>query len=360
MKMKMWFLLLAAPVLLIVSCEDDTKPLRKYVNGVFIVNEGNFMSGNGTITFYDSATETVFQNIFVNDAGDFAGDVVQSMIFHEGVPIIVVNGDSKLEVAHGLTFKSVKTITDELIDKPRYVEVINDKAYISVWGPYDEFFSLVDSYVLVYDFPTNSVVDTIQTDEGTENLLYTGSRLFASNYNYGASSTVSAIDPANNTLLENIQVSAGPAGMVEDINGKLWVICVGGWGAENGYLYRINPATLEIEENITITGAVGIDLATTPDKQHILYTIGTSVFSLPISATEEATDALFVAEDVTLLSALSVDPSGNIWIGDAPSFTAPGKVYVYSSTGISISSMAAGIAPTQIVFNFMSALIIRR
>jgi YVTN family beta-propeller protein len=228
--------------------------------------------------------------------------------------------------------------------------VINNKAYVSIWGAYDENFLLKDSYVVVYDFTNGSIV-SIDTDEGTENLLESGGKLFASNYNYGASSTLSVIDPANNTLIDNVELTAGPAGMVEDADGKLWVICVGGWGATNGYLYRINPETLEIEGTITITGATGIDLATTPDKQNILYTVGTSVFSMPISSIEEATQALFDAEEITSLSALNVDPStGNIWIGDAPSFTAPGKVYVYSSAGSLLTSYEAGIAPTQIVF----------
>lgn len=348
--MKKWFLFLSAFMVLMISCEDDPKPTGKYENGVFIVNEGAFLAGNGSITFYNMASEAPEQNIFLNAAGNFAGDVVQSMTFHDDVALIVVNGDSKIEIANSDTFESIETITDELIDKPRYIEVINDKAYISVWGAYDEFFSLVDSYVLVYDLNTKSIA-TIDTDEGTENLLYTGNRLFAANYNYGSSSTVSAIDPTNNTLIDNIELSAGPAGMVADANGKLWVICVGGYGAENGYLFRINPASLAIEEEIIITGVPGMDLATTLDKQNILYSVGTSVYSLPVSATEEAQEKLFEASEVTSLYALNVDPStGNIWIGDAPTFSAPGKVYVYSSVGTSLTSFDAGIAPTQIVF----------
>ena len=350
MKMKGWLLFLSVS-LLMISCEDDPKPSGKYDNGAFIVNEGAFLAGNGSITFYNFAADEAEQNIFLNDAGTFAGDVVQSMTFHDDVALIVVNGDSKIEIANNATFESIETITDVLIDKPRYIQVIDDKAYISVWGAYDQFFSLIDSYVLVYDLNTGSVVTTIDTDEGTENLLYTGNKLFASNFNYGSSNTVSVINPANNTLIDNVELSAGPAGMVTDANGKLWIVCVGGFGDTNGYLFRLNPATLAIEQEITITGIPGMDLATTTNKQNILYSVGNDVFSLPISATSEATEELFAPDGLTSLSTLSVDPStGNIWIGDAPSFTSPGKVYVYTSTGTSITSFDAGIGPTQIVF----------
>lgn len=343
-----YFLCVVISVVGLSACDDD-ETKGKYEDGIFVVNEGTFGAGNGSVT-HISSTGSATQNIFKNAAGLFAGDVAQSLTFNNGTGYLVVNGDSKIEVVNS-SFASVRTITDEDIDKPRYVEVINDRAYISVWGPYDENFSLVDSYVLVYDLTTNSVVKKIDTHEGTENLLYNGDLLFASNYNYGASSTVAVIDPDDNSLVDQIEVSAGPAGMVADANGKIWVVCVGGFGAGNGHLYRIDPNTLDVEDEITITGVPGVDIATTPEKNKIIYNVGTSVYSLDITATEESSEPIFEAGDVTSLYALNVDPgTGNVYIGDAPSFTAVGKVYVYSFGGEKITSFDAGIGPTQIVF----------
>jgi hypothetical protein len=291
------------------------------------------------------------QNIFRNSLGLFAGDVAQSLKFNGDQAFLVMNGDNKVEVVNAHTFESLNTITSTDLDKPRYIEVINGKAYISVWGAYDDHYSLIDSYVLVYDLNSNTVVKKIDTDEGTENLLYNGQRLFASNFNFGASSTVSVINPADNTLVDEIELSEGPAGMVIDANGKLWIVCVGAWGATEGYLFRINPTSLEIEDEITITGVPGMDIAVTPNKQNIIYTVGKSVYSLAISATSEPAEPLFEAEDVASASALNIDPvTGNIWIGDAPSFTTIGKVYIYSADGEPVTSFDAGIGPTQIVF----------
>ncbi len=59
----------------------------------------------------------------------------------------MLNGDSKIEITDEETFKLENTLTAPAIDKPRYVEVIGNKAFISVWGPYDETYSLIDSYV---------------------------------------------------------------------------------------------------------------------------------------------------------------------------------------------------------------------
>ena len=333
------------------SCSDEDKALKEYHEGAFVVNEGAFQAGNGTITYYNEVLESAAQNIFINPEGDFAGDVAQSLTFHGDEAYIVINGDSKIEIADAVTFKSIRTITSGALDKPRYVEIIDNKAYISVWGAYDESFSLVDSYVMVYDLESKEVIKTIDTDEGTENLLYDGETLFAANFNYGSSNTVAAINPSTNTLIDHIEVEAGPAGMVIDANGKLWVVCVGAWNAVNGQLFRINATTLEVEEEIEITGIPGIDITTTTDKQNIIYSVGTSVFSLPIAATEESDEPVFEAEEVTSLYSLTVDQTnGNIWIGDAPSFSSAGKVYIYSSTGVLSTSFNAGIGPTQVVF----------
>jgi hypothetical protein len=344
------FFLLVILMTILSGCDDEDGPKGKYEDGVFVVNEGTFKAGNGSVTYYNSSGE-VEQNIFRNSVGNFAGDVVQSLKFHEERAYLVINEDSKIEVVNGNTFGTINTITHADIDKPRYIEVIDGKAYISVWGPYDENFSLIDSYVLVYDLSSGSVITRIDTDEGTENLLFDGERLFASNFNYGASSTVSVINPDDNSLIDNVEVSAGPAGMVTDANGKLWVVCVGGFGDTNGYLYRINPETLQVEEDIIITGVPGGDIAVTPDKGSIIYSVGTAIYSLPINATEEAVEPAFEAADVTSLYALSVDPeTGDIYAGDAPSFTAIGKVYVYSPSGTKITSFDTGILPTEIVF----------
>lgn len=344
---------LLVSVLSLVACtEDEHISKSKYNEGVLIINEGNFGSGDGSITHYNQTAARATQNIFRNSLGDFAGNVVQSLTLHENKAYLVINGDNKIEVVDGTDFQAIRTITNPQLDKPRYMEIIDGKAYISVWGAYDQFYSLVDSYIMVYDLNTGTfAANNIDTDEGTENLLYAEERLFASNYNYGASRTVSVIDPADNSVVDHVELAAGPAGMVTDINGKLWVVCVGAWGATEGQLYRINPLTLEVEQEITIQGVPGMDIATTPDKQHILYTVGKNIYKLPIAATQEVETPLFNAVDVVSLSAIQVDAAtGNIWIGDTPSYTNPGSVFVYTALGMPLISVGVGIAPTQIVF----------
>jgi hypothetical protein len=348
MKMKTRYLFIVILAAVAAGCsDDDDKPKGKYEHGAFIVNEGGFGSANGSVTFFNTSTSEAEQSI-AKVSGSFAGDVAQSITFKDDKGYLVLNGSNTIQVFDANTFDHLSTIKNNDIVAPRYVEVVDDKAYISVWGPYNSSFALVDSYVLVYDLKTSTVVKKIDTDEGTENLLYNGNYLFATNYNFGASNTLAVINPKDNSLVKQIELAGGPSGMVTDANGKLWVICS---DFVSGKLFRINPSSLAIEATIDIADSPGTDLAISEDKNNLFYTIGNSVYKISITSTTAPSKALFEASAVEKLYAINVNPENDdIWIGDAVKFKSVGKTYVYDAEGSAKTSFEVGIIPTQFVF----------
>ena len=350
--MKINFLLIAAITVLFFACDDeDIKSKGEYETGVLIANEGGFGKNTASITHYNSATEEVEQNIFVKAPLAFAGDVLQSISFSGDNAYLILNGSNKVEIANAFSFESTATFIDEDLVSPRYLEVINNKAYISVWGPYDENFSLIDSYVMVVNLADNSVITKIDTDEGCENMRVANNKLFVSNYNYGSSNTIAVINPVSNTIIDQVEVGAGPADMVVDKNGKLWVLCTGSWTGDPAKLVRINTSSLALEEEIELSVSPSTDLAITADGSTLLYRDDADIYSLDIAATTEPANVLFTAEDVLYPYALNIDPAtGDIWIGDALSFASDGKAYVYSSTGVFKKTIDVGVGPTQFIF----------
>ncbi len=342
---------LVGGLLFFTGCTKSSDPVKgKYQTGVLIANEGGFGSANGDVTYYNASPALLEQTIFKNVNGTFPGDVLQSITIDGDNGYLVLNGSNKIEIVDDNTFKSKNTFSDKLLDKPRYLQVVNGKAYISVWGPYDSNFILTGSYVLVVDVKTLQVVTSIPTDAGVENLLYNGKYLFASNYNFGSSSTVSIIDPSTNALVKNITLAAGPAGMVLDANNKLWVITTGTYAGNDGKLFRVDPSTFDIEQAIDLGANPGVDLGLSPDKKSLYYSVNSLVYKMDITATS-APGTAWSSTTLTSLYALGVDPkTGEVYLGDALNFSSEGKVFIYNTDGSLKTSISTGISPGQFIF----------
>jgi hypothetical protein len=346
-----FYLSLIALITVLTSCnDDDNKPKGVYEHGAFIINEGKFGAANGSVTFVNLSNFEAEQNIFHAPGLDFAGDVIQSYSVSGDRGYLVNNDDSKIEVVDANTFAAITTITASEIDKPRYIKVVGNKAYISVWGPYDQNYQLVDSYVVVYDLSSKAVIKKIDTDEGVEELLYNGKYIFASCFNFGNSNTVAVIDPTTDELVKEIVVNHGPSGMVLDTNHDLWVISTGNYFDVNGTLTRIDPSSLQVDGEISLNGFPGTDLAITGDDHNLVYHVGSSVYTMPIHETTAPPEALFSHDQLEPYS-LSLNPFNNdIYLGDPLDYASPGLVHVYGIDGAFKTSISTGISPTQVVF----------
>jgi len=101
-----------------------------FTGGVFIVNEGNYRAGNGSLSFYSYDSSKIFNDLFQSINGRPLGDVPNSMAIRGNYAYIVVNNSGKIEVTNQATLVSVATITGLI--SPRNISFINDyKAYVS-------------------------------------------------------------------------------------------------------------------------------------------------------------------------------------------------------------------------------------
>ena len=110
---------------------NDVDLPGNYANGYFVTNEGNFGTGNGSISFVDD-NGNVENDVFFSNNSFQLGDVVQSMNIIGDKSYVVVNNSSKVVVSNVDSMKYVSTID---LSSPRYIaKVSDDKAYITDWG----------------------------------------------------------------------------------------------------------------------------------------------------------------------------------------------------------------------------------
>ncbi|MFO7524430.1 MAG: hypothetical protein R6W68_03170, partial [Ignavibacteriaceae bacterium] len=109
----------------------DQQPIGLFSgDGFFIGNEGNFRSGNGSLSFYSYDSLRVYNNLFSEVNGRPAGDVLNDIAIYGDYLFMVVNNSGKIEVADALTLESVTSVTGLI--SPRNITFISEtKAYIS-------------------------------------------------------------------------------------------------------------------------------------------------------------------------------------------------------------------------------------
>lgn len=334
----------------ITSCDnDDSGPKGQFANGVFVLNEGAFGSGNGTISHY-SSSGVVTQDLFgtVNN-GKALGDVVQSMTIEDNTGYIIVNNDNKIEVVDAYTFTSQATIKDLAL--PRYMVIDDDRdlGYITEWVSFTD-----PGRVRVINLKDNSLTTSITTESGAENLLLEDDLLYVSN---NFTNTVSVIDTKTNAVIKTIEVAWAPGQLLEDAQDRIWVVCGGSWGGNDGALVQIDPSksdepdaesvvkTIELSMNISSKAVIS------NDGNDIFYFAGKSVYKVSSAATSAPASPFITESNAVNFYGIGIDPkSGVLYMGDDKGFTGSGVVYRYNADGTAIDNFTAGIGPNGFAF----------
>ena len=349
MNNKNLFYLLVAALFLITSCNKDDDNNNNndslFQGGAFVLNEGQFQAGNGTVSFYDPENQTVENNIFEN-INDFPlGDVVQSMTIHNNKAYIVVNNSGKIEVVDINTFEYEGTILN--LTSPRYILPVNgSKAYVT---------DLFSNTISVVNLSSNTISSTIAVNGNTEELVLASGKVFVTNR---SENYVYVINPNNDNIEDSVEVAAGPSSIQVDNAGKVWVLCGGktlydeNWnvtGQEPGGLYKINASNLSVETALDFTTNDSPSKLRINEASNELYYLNDGVFNLNTSSSSLPGSAIIPSNGRSLY-ALNIAPNGDIYTADAIDFLQSGIVYRYASDATLIDEFTTDIAPNGVYF----------
>ena len=335
---------------LIISCTRDTNiPDSKgiYDDGYFVTNEGNFGSGNGSISFI-SNDGVVENNVFVTTNSFPLGDVVQSMTIIDENVYIVVNNSSKIEVASIDSMISLGTIED--IVSPRYIiEVSSTKAYISDWET---------NSVHVIDLNNLEILSTINVGNGPEKMIYSNGYVYVCNVGgWGYEKTISVIDANNDIVINTIEVGDKPNSIVLDVNDNIWVLCGGyteydaNWNIVSqtaGSLVKITGNSIMSTFNFDV-GNSPSDLVINDNGTSLFYSNGSwskNVYKFNVSDLELPTTPIISRN----FYGLGYD-DGYIYGSNAVDYVQNGWSYKYTESGTIVDSVQVGIIPGSYCFN---------
>jgi YVTN family beta-propeller protein len=332
--------------MLCVKCEEGgpVKEANQDVflnaNGVFIVNEGNFTRGNGSLSFYSTDSAKIYNDIFYNINGRPLGDVPYSITINGVNAYIVVNNSGKIEVVEKNTLLSTGTIIN--LNSPRIIRIINSrKAYVS---------SLYSDSVAIVDLILNTVSGYINIRRSSEAIELYGNKAYISNWLDGREIIV--INTQTNKVTDSIIVSKEPESMVLDKNGKLWVLSTGGYqNKEFPELIRINTTNDEIEKRLIFPDrfAFPSNLQINGQKDKLFW-LDNGVKKISIDD-NELPSSVFIQQKRNYFYKMGVDPvSGEIFVTDAGDYQHNGFVLRYNTLGTAIDSAISDIIPGSLCF----------
>lgn len=331
---------------LLISCTKiPAIPIADHTfgGGVYILNEGNFRGGNGTVSFYSYDSTKIFNDLFFNINGRHLGDVPNSMIIYSDKAYILVNNSGKIEVVDQATLVSKATITG--LKSPRNMRIINDnKAYVT---------SLYSDSVTIINLSSNLISGYINLRRSSESIVVSGLNAYVSSWMGGKE--VMVINTLNDRVVDSIEVGAEPESMVIDVNRRIWVLCNGGWARQNvAELDVIYPGTNHVEKKFAFPTLQNSPTSLAIDGAGLtLYYLDKGVFQLNVNSVDLAYSPL-IPESNAYFYKIAINPiNSDIIVTDAVDFVQQGYVLLYKNNGKFVSKDKAGIIPGAMCFKLI-------
>ena len=340
-------------ILAVASCMDydpfEKKAFNISGNGLFITNEGNFQYGNASLSYYDTDTKEVEEDVFFNANGRKLGDVAQSMTIHKGKGYVVVNNSGVVYVIDTQTFEVLGGIKG--LSSPRYVHFVNDtKAYIT---------DLYTPVITIFNPQTLQKTGTIDTQghKSTEQMVQYGKYVFVNCWSYDNSILV--IDTETDMVVDKITVGAQPTSLVLDKYGKIWTLTDGGYeGSPYGYeaptLYKIDAATRTVENKFTFTKGDNASEVTLNGERDTLYYICNDIWRMDVTATRTPVRPFLKRpEKNSIFYGLTIDPyTSEVYVADAIDYQQRGAIFRYTSQAVPVDTFKVGIIPGAFCFKY--------
>lgn len=349
---KIIYLAAIAATFSFTSCSDDNDgpvlPPTTNVDGLFVVCNGNYMSGNGSLFYYIPSNNLVENNVFERANGMKLGDTAQSMVIEGNTGWICING-SNVIYAIDVDSYMVKGIVNNITSPRNALSVSANKLYVT--SMYDNRISIVNPST--YSVTGHIEIPGIDASTGsTEQIVKIGDYVYVNCWSY--QKQIVKIDSRTDKVVAQLEVGIQPQSITYD--GKsLWVLCDGGGWADNpvGFerpsLHCVDLSTFTVERTILLTEYSSVSNLSYYNGH--LYWIENGLQRMSVNATEAPAEP-FVPSTSYGLYALDINPlNGDIYIADALDYMQAGIVTRYNSSGEELDRFNVGVIPSDFCWN---------
>lgn len=333
--MKKLVIALCATAALVACKPVETNNLGKYYNATFVVNEGPFGTGSGSLDAWvdDSVRH---ESIYQFENAQPLGNVVQSMLATDSSLFLMVNNSNAVV---GIDRGSAVELFRTPVSSPRYAVEHNGLLYVSTWT----------NSIQVLNSITGALVDSIDVGGSTEGLCINDGSLFvARNGGFAVDSAVVVVD-LQTYATETFTVADKPNSFAV-ANGDVYVLCSGyeSWSAlpsTEAALYKWNGNSFELSASAGDPDVHAIDLVALDNALFCLNAgYNGKLVQFDLSTALWPTTELNAQPYYRLSST-----GGNLYGTDAADFASAGMVFKMNSAGELQDSLAAGVIPNSVV-----------
>ena len=342
--MKHLLIIITLVLMLTYACKPDDidVPSKDTFDAtkMLVLNEGNFMWGNATLSLVDLMKDSVVQeDIYQNKNQEALGDVLQSATIMGDEIYIVINNSGKIVVLDKKTL--IKKREKSGLGSPRYI-VDGQNGYLYVSDIYANHIKVLNKNDL-------SVHVTIPCAGWTERMLYDNNRLYVCNK---SSKQLYIVNTTSNSIIDSMDIGYGANSLLIDATDHLWIASDG--KAADGIdakLIKCSVSGLSILQSWSLNTEAASSLCNNVAKDKLYYKRGESIYQMDFSASSLPNSAI-ITKSGAIWYGLGIEPiSGDLFISDALDYVQRSSIYRYSADGSQLKSQyKAGIISNGFLF----------
>ena len=331
--MKSKFTYILVIVLAMSSCTknlDDFGPQTDHENvvvpkteRVIVVNEGNFMFGNGSVSVINSLTADVAKQVFKSKNGYPLGDVPQSLTIYDSLGFIVVNNSGKIEVVNQSDFSSVNTITG--FTSPRYLEVVSQNP-LTAWVT-----DLYANKIWIVNLETYQITGSITSTGWSENLHVWNDHVLVLNKK---DSVINVFDVNSQLKVKTIGTGMRIVDFKKWSSTQVLVLA-------NSGTYILDLNTLNLSSQVLFVPERNPSKLAVDTILNLAYFLQKDVFRV-----SKSVDKVISSNKGTNFYGICVNSiSGELFVTNAKDYVQPGTVIKYNSTFSDSTIFEVGVNP---------------